>query len=240
MKKYNGISASPGVVEGPVLRLRHRAGPFGIGPFDLVREQQRLAEALLMAQKELQDIMNCLPAEEQAIVEFQCMLLEDDGLMNEVRTGIREGLCAAEAMDRAGRLYAQRLLSLQDNPYMQLRGIDILDVSGRVADILNGIPRGLPELEQPVILAAERMMPTDLFCVPSDRILGVVTAEGSEESHAAILARAMNIPGIVQVGYDFLNQCEGHMVRLDGTTGECILDPEDAVQQAVVPAFSTV
>ena len=50
-------------------------------------------------------------------------------------------------------------------------------------------------LDHPVILAADRLMPTDLFSVPSGMILGVVTTEGSGQSHAAIIARAMNIPG---------------------------------------------
>ena len=55
-------------------------------------------------------------------------------------------------------------------------------------------------LDHPVILAADVLMPTDLFSVPSGMILGLITSEGSGQSHAAIIARAMNIPGIVQVG----------------------------------------
>ncbi len=58
-------------------------------------------------------------------------------------------------------------------------------------------------------------MPTDLFSVPSGMILGLITAEGSGQSHAAIIARAMNIPGIVQVGKDFLDDCDGRTVILD-------------------------
>ena len=62
-------------------------------------------------------------------------------------------------------------------------------------------------------------------------ILGVITAEGSGQSHAAIIARAMNIPGIVQVGKDFLDDCDGRTVILDATNGNCILDPDAAARQ---------
>ena len=62
-------------------------------------------------------------------------------------------------------------------------------------------------------------------------ILGVITAEGSGQSHAAIIARAMNIPGIVQVGKDFLDDCDGRTVILDATNGNCILDPDAVARQ---------
>ncbi len=226
MKTYKGISVSPGAVQGTVLRLRHEPEQFPMGPFDPVREQHRLAEALARAQKELEQIMDRLPEAEKAIVEFQWMLMEDDGMMNEVRFGLREGLGAAEAMDRAGRLYAKRLAGMEDNPYMRLRAVDILDVSSRVVGLLCGRPRGRLEVEQPVILATERLMPTDLFRLEPEMLLGAATAFGSAESHAAILARSLGIPGVMQLGEEFLQQCEGRFVLLDAGKGECILEPE--------------
>ena len=120
---------------------------------------------------------------------------------------------------------------MKDNPYMQLRSVDILDATRRVINILTNRPRVWLALDHPVILAADRLMPTDLFSVPSGMILGVITAEGSGQSHAAIIARAMNIPGIVQVGKDFLDDCDGRTVILDATNGNCILDPDAAARQ---------
>ena len=112
-------------------------------------------------------------------------------------------------MNQVGQRYADQLANMKDNPYMQLRSVDILDASRRVINIITNRPRMWLALDHPVILAAERLMPTDLFSVPSGMILGVITAEGSGQSHAAIIARAMNIPGIVQVGRDFLDDCDG-------------------------------
>jgi len=120
---------------------------------------------------------------------------------------------------------------MKDNPYMQLRSVDILDATSRVINILGNRPRMWLALDHPVILAADRLMPTDLFSVPSGMILGVITTEGSGQSHAAIIARAMNIPGIVQVGPDFLDDCDGRTVILDATKGECILDPDAVARQ---------
>ena len=62
-------------------------------------------------------------------------------------------------------------------------------------------------------------------------ILGIITSEGNKQSHAAIIARAMHIPGVVQVGEDFLDDCDGRTVVLDAGNGECILDPDANTRQ---------
>ena len=109
---------------------------------------------------------------------------------------------------------------MEDNAYMQLRSVDILDAARRVVNILTNRPRVWLALDHPVILAAEVLMPSDLFSVPAGMILGIITAEGNKQSHAAIIARAMHIPGIVQVGSDFLNDCDGRTAILDADNGE--------------------
>ena len=72
---------------------------------------------------------------EQAIFLFQSMMLEDEGFMNEVAFQIKAGVGAAEAMDRVGRRYAAQLAAMKDNAYMQLRSVDILDVTQRITNI---------------------------------------------------------------------------------------------------------
>ena len=171
---------------------------------------------------------------EQAIFLFQSMMLEDEGFMNEVNFQIRAGVGAAEAMDRVGRRYAAQLSAMKDNAYMQLRSVDILDVTQRITNILCRRPRSWLALDHPVIIASDLLMPTDLFSIPSGRILGLITAEGSGQSHAAIIARSLNIPGITQVGRDFLEDCDGREVILNATEGECILDPDAAARQSAI------
>ena len=171
---------------------------------------------------------------EQAIFLFQSMMLEDEGFMNEVAFQIKAGVGAAEAMDRVGRRYAAQLAAMKDNAYMQLRSVDILDATSRVINILGNRPRMWLALDHPVILAAERLKTTVQFSVPAGRNLGLITAEGSGQSHAAIIARSLNIPGITQVGKDFLKDCDGREVILNATEGECILDPDAAARQSAI------
>ena len=214
MKVYKGVSASPGLVLGQVSRLEHHVETFSHGPFNPERELRLLANAVHTAQNELDSMAERAAPTEQAIFLFQSMMLDDEGMMNQV-----------------GQRYADQLANMKDNPYMQLRSVDILDATRRVINILTNRPRVWLALDHPVILAADRLMPTDLFSVPSGMILGVITAEGSGQSHAAIIARAMNIPGIVQVGKDFLDDCDGRTVILDATNGNCILDPDAVARQ---------
>ena len=231
MKVYQGHSASPGLVMGKVSRLERWHENFSAGPFDAEREQRLLENAVRTAQRELDGMADRSGPTEQAIFLFQSMMLEDEGFMNEVKFQIKAGISAAEAMYRAGNRYAEQLAAMEDNAYMQLRSADILDAARRVVNVLTNRPRVWLALDHPVILAADVLMPTDLFSVPSGMILGVVTTEGSGQSHAAIIARAMNIPGIVQVGKDFLDDCDGRTVILDATKGECTLDPDAVVRQ---------
>ena len=231
MKICKGVSASPGLVLGQVSRLERHVETFSTGPFDPERELRQLEDAVRTAQSELDSMAERAASTEQAILQFQSMMLDDEGMMNEVRFCIKAGISAAAAMDKVGQRYADQLANMKDNPYMQLRSVDILDATSRVINILGNRPRMWLALDHPVILAADRLMPTDLFSVPSGMILGVVTTEGSGQSHAAIIARAMNIPGIVQVGADFLEDCDGRTMILDATKGECILDPDAAARQ---------
>ena len=234
MKVYKGFTASPGLVLGQVSRLDRPPLVFGEGPFHPEQEKQALEDAIKVAQQELDEMAGRAAPSEQAIFLFQSMMLEDEGFMNEVAFQIKAGVGAAEAMDRVGRRYAAQLAAMKDNAYMQLRSVDILDVTQRITNILCHRLRSWQALDHPVILASDLLMPTDLFSVPAGRILGLITADGSGQSHAAIIARSLNIPGITQVGEEFLKDCDGREVILNATEGECILDPDAAARQSAI------
>ena len=234
MKKYQGISVSPGLVLGQVSLLKRETYLFNRSQHSPEKEELVLEEAVRIAQNELDSMAGRSAVSEQAIFTFQSMLLEDDTFMGEVRSYIQAGTGAAEAMNRVGQRYADKLLAMTDNAYLQLRNVDILDVTQRVVNILAGRPRVLLTLDHPVILAADKLMPSDLFSIPSGMILGIITSEGSSLSHAAIIARARGIPSIIQVGRDFLDDCDGRIVVLDADTGSCILDPDADTRQQTV------
>ena len=218
MKKYQGVSVSSGLVLGQVSLIsksnRDRTS-INRNPQNPEKEMQLLEDAIRTAQSELESMANRADASEQAIFWFQSMLLEDESFLNEVHSYIQAGTGAAEAMNRVGQRYADKLLAMTDNTYLRLRNVDILDATQRVINILCDRPRMRLTLDHPVILAADQLMPSDLFSIPAGMILGIITSEGSALSHAAIIARARKIPSLVQVGRDFLNDCDGRMMVLD-------------------------
>lgn len=183
MKVYKGFTASPGLVLGQVSRLDRPPLVFGEGPFHPEQEKQALEDAIKVAQQELDEMAGRAAPSEQAIFLFQSMMLEDEGFMNEVAFQIKAGVGAAEAMDRVGRRYAAQLAAMKDNAYMQLRSVDILDVTQRITNILCHRLRSWLALDHPVILASDLLMPTDLFSVPA--------AASSASSPPRAAARAM-------------------------------------------------
>ena len=100
---------------GQVSRVERRTDSFGTGPFNPDREQRLLDRAVKTAQAELDSMAERSGPTEQAIFLFQSMMLEDEGFMNEVRFQIKAGVSAAEAVDRAGRRYADQLAQMEDN-----------------------------------------------------------------------------------------------------------------------------
>ena len=242
MKRYQGVSVSPGLVLGQVSLLamssRDRSS-FNRNPQNPEKELLLLEDAIRTAQSELESMASRSADSEQAIFLFQSMLLEDDSFLSEVRSYIQAGTGAAEAINRVGQRYADQLRAMTDNTYLQLRNVDILDATQRVINILCDRPRMRLTLDHPVILAADRLMPSDLFSIPAGMILGIITSEGSTLSHAAIIARARKIPSLVQVGRDFLDDCDGRIVVLDADQGVCILDPDAATRQQAVTRICT-
>jgi phosphoenolpyruvate-protein phosphotransferase len=234
MKVYQGISSSPGLVVGQVSRLDRRYDTSGRKVQPPERELELLGDAISRAQEELRALAARSSAEDSGIFTFQSMLLEDEGFLEAVYADIREGFAAAVAVERVGQVYAEQFKAMTDNPYLQLRNADVLDACQRVVSILDDRPRERMVLDHPVILAADMLMPSDLFSLPAGMILGIVTAEGSSLSHAAIIARTLGLPGVVQVGYEFLHECDGRMLAMDADSGRCIVDPDSNTRQQMV------
>lgn len=106
---------------------------------------------------------------------------------------------------------------------MRARAADVKDVSNRLIQILNGQGDDPLQGDEPVILAADDLAPSETVQLDKSRILAFVTRYGSANSHTAILARTMNIPAIV--GADFPEDCEGKMAVVDGAEGCLYIEP---------------
>ncbi len=232
MQVYKGVSASPGLVMGPIYRIHHSGAGLGRIVELPVREQALFDAAVVLAKDELRQLEEAAEGEDRDIILFQRVMLDDPALNKEVQEYIAAGAGSAAAMERAAAICARRIESVDDE-YIRQRSADVLDACRRVVNILDGRPRTPVQLEMPSILAGERIFPSDIVSVGRGMILGIAAAEGSVQSHAAIIARTMGIPAVAQLGPAFLNEAPLTRGILDADNGRLVVDPDrEAVRAA--------
>ncbi len=117
-----------------------------------------------------------------------------------------------------------------DDPYLKARANDLKDVSERVLRILLGIEKvSLDHLPQGTILITDDLKPSDSVGLKPELIEGIITSEGSETSHSAIIARTLGIPAVMGVETVLTKIAEGDLVIIDGESGEIHVNPDDTV-----------
>ena len=122
------------------------------------------------------------------------------------------------------------MFATMDDDYMRARAIDVKDIGDRVIRILSGeTSRGISSNE-PVIVLADDLAPSETVQMDKTKVLAFVTRHGSTNSHTAILARTMNIPALI--GVDYPENVEGRLAIVDGFTGEIIIEPDSEVLEA--------
>lgn len=173
--------------------------------------------------------------EEQAMIfDVHKMMLDDGDYLDAVTGLIRSEKVNAEyAVHTTGEQFAAVFASMDDD-YMKARSADVKDISGRVIRILAGIGDGSIASEEPVILLADDLTPSETVSLDKSKILAFVTRNGSANSHTAILARSMNIPALVQTDVELLKEYHGMDAVVDGLDGKLYLDPEEAVLAELV------
>ena len=173
--------------------------------------------------------------EEQAMIfDVHKMMLDDGDYLDAITGLIRSEKVNAEyAVHTTGEQFAAVFASMDDE-YMKARSADVKDISGRVIRILAGIGDGSIASEEPVILLADDLTPSETVSLDKSTILAFVTRNGSANSHTAILARSMNIPALVQTDVELLKEYHGIDAVVDGLDGKLYLDPEESVLAELV------
>ena len=215
---------------GPVRPLRHGGAGLGRVVEAPVREQALLNAAVVLAKDELHQLEEAAHGADKDIFLFQSFMLDDPSLNKEIQGYILAGAGAAAAMERAAKICAGRIESVEDE-YIRQRAVDVLDACRRVVNILDGRSREPLKLDTPSILICETIYPSDIVSVGRGMILGVACAEGSEQSHASIIARTMGIPVVVQLGSAFLSQSVAQGAVLDAENGCLVLEPDEAARK---------
>ncbi|MCA9972184.1 MAG: phosphoenolpyruvate--protein phosphotransferase, partial [Anaerolineales bacterium] len=197
---------------------------------DVRGEWQRLETAVSAAGADIAQIHRQAVAqigvEEAAIFEAHLLFLRDPALLDAASAILEaEQLNAEAAWQRAVADMAAQYRAL-DDAYMQARAADVLDIGQRVLGHLMAVERPSLLFDEPAILVATDLTPSDTARLQPEQVLGICTELGGATAHSAILARALGIPAVVGVGGGLAALQAGQMVALDGDAGRIWIDPD--------------
>lgn len=193
-------------------------------------KEQALRELKELYEKALRDI-----GESGArIFEIHGMMLEDDDYNDSVVNTIRvEKVNAEYAVSTAAENFSM-VFSSMDDPYMKERAADIRDISNRLVMALAGKKGDRSEADgKERIVCADDLAPSETMQLDRDKVAAFVTAEGSVNSHTAILARTIGIPAVIAVGKELFEAKDGVEVIVDGFTGNVYLSPDQKTMTAM-------
>jgi len=228
--ELSGIPASPGVVIAPIVLYHPTPSKQKRSVEDVQTEWRRLQVALRTAQQEIQTLQKQTAARigehEAAIFNAQLLALKDPLLVEPARKAIvEERLSADDAWQAVINKVVTTYRTLED-PYMQERAVDMIDLGQWVLRQLAGIDPTPLNLPQPAILVATDLTPSETAQLDPTKVLGICTSLGSATSHSAILARTLGIPSVVGVGLEVLNLPNDTLLALDGENGKVWVKPE--------------
>ena len=204
---------------------------------DAQAEIQRVKAAVVASQEQLQKLYEKAVKEvgeaSAAIFEVHQMMLEDEDYSESIENIITTEMVNAEyAVASTGDNFSEMFASMDDD-YMKARAADIKDISKRLVKNLSGHGGDDIDLEEPVIVVADDLSPSETVQMDKDKILAFVTVHGSANSHTAILARMMNIPALIGVDMDLEALTTGTEGAVDGFTGEFYIEPTEEVKTSI-------
>lgn len=230
MRKLEGLSASGGIVIGPVFCFASEA------PVSIPRKQiseteaeeqwSRFESALVQSRKEISLLTDDRNKEQSQILEAQLMMLSDPEFIPQIRKTLFEKLVNIEAVLKEKVDEAAGLLRLTGDTYLAERAVDIEDAFDRVmGHLLQGtdktIQGALPNRFIPpgTILAGRNLKPSEALAMKDSGIIGIILEEGGATSHVAILARSWHIPAVMGARGILAHLSDGELVILDGVAG---------------------
>lgn len=234
-KRCQGVPASPGIARGPI-------HVFSIESDDLVRyhidtahipeEIARFENALIQTRAQIlemqQQIANAIGAKDAGIFDAHLLVVEDQTLIDEVLRRLENEHCNVEfAFQEVADRYVESLSKI-DDPYLRERALDIQDVTRRVVRNLQGkSPRPFLAVDEPHILLAHNLTPSDTATMNREQVRGMALDLGSRTSHTAIMARSLGIPAVVGL-HDATESFEtGAPALIDGYSGLLIVHPSE-------------
>lgn len=232
MEKYTGKSIFKGIAIGKILFYQKGEQPVKrVKVEDTAEQIKRYEDARAKAAEQLQGLYEKALKEvgeaNAAVFEVHQMMLEDDDYIDSVVNIIETQQVNAEfAVATTGDNFAKMFAEMEDD-YFKARAADVKDISERMVNILSGNESGGAIGDEPVIVVAEDLAPSETVQMDKEKLLAFVTRLGSANSHTAILARTMNIPALIEV--DIKEEWNGKMAVVDGYTGTFYIDPDEDI-----------
>jgi multiphosphoryl transfer protein len=230
-----GVGAAPGIAVGPIFCLRTRiASPEFHTVADPGAELERFCQVRERTRDELRAlhdrVIQTTGADEAAIFAAHLAFLDDPTLAAEITTFCEEQKLNLEAAVVAVLDQHSATLHQSHDPIFQARAADLQDLKQRLLRLLldpDGQMFALPE--QPCVVLAQELLPSEAAMLDRTRVLAFCTADGGPTSHVAILARGMGLPAVVGVGPAILAVPDGTLAIVDGKSGKVILNPSETL-----------
>ncbi len=232
MKVYNGKSVFSGIAIGKISVYKKGEQQVKRTKIsDTGAELARYEAAKEKAAEQLQGLYDKALKEvgeaNAAIFEVHQMMLEDLDYNESVENIVRSQEVNVEYAVAATGDNFSRMFAAMDDDYMRERAADVKDISERLLTILTGSGSGMTAAEEPVIIVADDLAPSETVQLDKDMVLSFVTVHGSTNSHTAILARMMEIPALVGTKLPLDDSVDGKTGIVDGSTGIIYVDPDE-------------
>lgn len=198
---------------------------------DTEQEVKRFEAAKEKAVSQLQELhdkaLDDVGETNAMIFEIHQMMLEDldyvESIVNIITSQeVNAEYAVATTADNFAAMFAA-----MDDAYMQGRAADVKDVSERLIQVLSDQNSASMEMNEPVIIAADDLVPSETVQLDKEKVLSFITMYGSANSHTAILARTMNIPAVIGIGEDLKKEYDGKEAIVDGMEGVIYIDPDE-------------
>lgn len=198
---------------------------------DTEAEMKRFCDAREVASKQLDELYNIaleqVGGEDAAIFMIHSMMMEDFSYQSSIEHLITDsGFIAEYAVSATGRSFYDMFRSM-DDPYMQARSEDINDITTRLLDILSGNKEEDIKAEEPTIILADELSPSEIMRFAGGNTVAFATVGGSASSHTAILARSMKMPAVVGTDISISPELNGRTALIDSYDGMIYIDPDE-------------
>lgn len=238
MEIYNGKSVFGGIAIGRISVYKKGEQQVKRNRItDVDAELSRFEDAKKTAIEQLQGLYDKALKEvgeaNAAIFEVHQMMLDDGDYNESIANIIKSQEVNAEyAVASTGDNFSQMFAAMEDD-YMRARAADIKDISERIISILSGKGDNAIGTDEPAIIVADDLAPSETVQLDKDMVLSFVTVHGSLNSHTAILARTMAIPALVGTPLPLDESVDGKLGVVDGGAGVIYVDPDEKTLEAM-------